>query len=189
MTHSLAPYSHYLIIDLEATCCDQNTVPRKAMETIEIGAVMVEASSLQIVAEFNTFIKPMRHPILTLFCTTLTTIKQTDVDSAPTYPEAIQTLQHWLQPYENIVFCSWGDYDYHQLKQDSEYHQLPFPIAAPHVNIKKLFSTTQQLPKAYGMNYALRLAGLTLQGTHHRGIDDARNMARLLPWIVGQQTL
>lgn len=189
MTHPLSPYAYYLIIDLEATCCDQNTVPRKAMETIEIGAVMVDASSLQIIAEFNTFIQPMRHPILTPFCTTLTTIKQTDVDSAPTYPKAVQALQHWLQPYENIVFCSWGDYDYNQLKQDSEYHQLHFPIDAPHVNIKKLFSSTQQLPKAYGMNYALRLAGLTLQGTHHRGIDDARNMARLLPWIVGQQTL
>jgi inhibitor of KinA sporulation pathway (predicted exonuclease) len=27
--------------------------------------------------------------------------------------------------------------------------------------------------------------GLTFEGTAHRGIDDARNMARLLPWIFG----
>ena len=33
---------------------------------------------------------------------------------------------------------------------------------------------------------ALRRVGLTLQGTHHRGIDDARNIARLLPWSLGR---
>jgi inhibitor of KinA sporulation pathway (predicted exonuclease) len=35
------------------------------------------------------------------------------------------------------------------------------------------------------MAAALRRVGLPLRGTHHRGIDDARNIARLLPWIVG----
>ena len=189
MNHPLASYSYYLIVDLEATCCDKNTVPRNAIETIEIGAVMVDANTLQIIDEFNTFIKPIRHPILTPFCTELTTITQNDIESAPQYPEATQTFKSWLSGYQTMVFCSWGDYDYKQFKQDSDYHRLPFPIAAPHVNIKKLFSQIQRLPKAYGMNYALQLAGLTLQGTHHRGIDDARNMARLLPWILGQQTL
>ncbi|MDF2697512.1 MAG: Inhibitor of the KinA pathway to sporulation, putative exonuclease, partial [Labilithrix sp.] len=33
---------------------------------------------------------------------------------------------------------------------------------------------------------ALEHAGLTLEGTHHRGIDDARNIARLLPWLLGR---
>ena len=37
------------------------------------------------------------------------------------------------------------------------------------------------------MAQALKLAGLELDGTHHRGIDDARNIARLLPFIVGDQ--
>jgi inhibitor of KinA sporulation pathway (predicted exonuclease) len=27
--------------------------------------------------------------------------------------------------------------------------------------------------------------GLDLVGTHHRGIDDARNIARLLPYCLG----
>ena len=32
-------YDYYLVIDLEATCCDQGTIPFGRMEIIEIGAV------------------------------------------------------------------------------------------------------------------------------------------------------
>jgi 3'-5' exoribonuclease 1 len=35
------------------------------------------------------------------------------------------------------------------------------------------------------MDGALRRVGLDLVGTHHRGIDDARNIARVLPYRLG----
>jgi len=185
----LNPYKHYLIVDLEATCCDKKTIPRREMETIEIGAVMADATRLTVVDEFCTFIKPVRHPILTEFCTELTTITQSDVDSAASYPQAISQFQEWLYPYRDFVFCSWGDYDKSQLEQDSQFHGLPFPIDAPHVNIKALFSEQQGLKKKLGMNGALNMCQLELQGVHHRGIDDARNMARMLPYIFGDKSL
>jgi len=37
------------------------------------------------------------------------------------------------------------------------------------------------------MARALEIAGLPLDGTHHRGIDDARNMAKLMPYILGKK--
>jgi inhibitor of KinA sporulation pathway (predicted exonuclease) len=191
---NLEQFSYYLIVDLEATCCDRNganpeEIPRQEMETIEIGALLLDAKRLSTVSEFNTFIRPMRHPKLTDFCIQLTTISQTEVDQAPRYPEAIAEFQEWLAPYSNYLFCSWGDYDKTQLQQDSAYHHLDFPLAAPHLNIKKQFTQAQQLPKRYGMDGALQLAGLTLIGTHHRGIDDVRNMAQLMPYILGRKLL
>jgi inhibitor of KinA sporulation pathway (predicted exonuclease) len=39
------------------------------------------------------------------------------------------------------------------------------------------------------MAQALQLAGLPLEGTHHRGIDDARNIAKLLPYILERKQL
>jgi inhibitor of KinA sporulation pathway (predicted exonuclease) len=39
------------------------------------------------------------------------------------------------------------------------------------------------------MNQALELVWMEIIGTHHRGIDDARNIARLLPYIVGERTI
>jgi len=143
----LEKYKYFLIIDLEATCCDQKTIPRNEMETIEIGAVLVESTNLSVVDEYMTFIKPVRNPKLTPFCTKLTSIKQSDVDDASTYPIAIKHFKDWLYQYDQFLFCSWGDYDKSQLEQDSQYHSVPYPIGAEHVNIKKMFSSTQQLKK------------------------------------------
>jgi 3'-5' exoribonuclease 1 len=104
-------YTHILVVDLEATCCDLKSIPRHQMETIEIGAVMVERETLSIVDEFQTFIKPLRHPILTDFCLQLTSITQAQVDTAPTFPDAINLWQPWLMQFDRTIFGSWGDYD------------------------------------------------------------------------------
>jgi 3'-5' exoribonuclease 1 len=188
---NLEKYKHILVVDLEATCCDLKTIPRHQMETIEIGAVMVDRATLTIVDEFQTFIKPQRHPILTNFCKELTSITQTQVDSAPTFPEAIKSWQPWLAKFDKTIFGSWGEYDRKQFQQDSKYHRidLPDPVSSNHINLKELFSIAQKLNKRYGMAQALNLAGIELIGTHHRGIDDARNISQLLPYILGQKTM
>ena len=178
-------FDYYLVIDFEATCCDRGTVPRGEMEIIEIGAVMVEGARLQPVAEFQSFVHPVRNPVLTDFCTQLTSIRQSDVDRAPAFAEFIAAFREWLYGYDNFVFCSWGDYDLKQLQQDCGYHNIPYPIGAPHMNLKRMLTERHMLRKKPGLDQAVRLMGLEFSGTHHRGIDDARNIARLLPFIVG----
>lgn len=180
-------YPFFLIIDLEATCCNQKRVPRNEMEIIEIGAVMVAQDSFTAVDEFQTFIRPVRHPQLTPFCTELTSIKQSDLTHAPRYREALSLLQQWLTDFEHYLFCSWGDYDKSQFEQDCRFHQVSYPFGAAHLNIKKQFSQSQGYTKKHGMARALKLANVALEGTHHRGIDDARNMAKLMPYIVGTE--
>ncbi len=180
-------YKHILVVDLEATCCDLQTIPRHQMETIEIGAVMVDTDTLSIVDEFQTFIKPFRHPVLTDFCKQLTSIAQSQVDTAPTFPDAIDLWQPWLQQFDRTIFGSWGDYDRKQLQQDSKHHRinLPYPVCNNHINLKEQFSIAQKLNRREGMAQALNLAKIKLVGTHHRGIDDARNISQLLPYILG----
>src|SRR4028118_1975109 len=96
---NLSQYDYYLVLDLEATCSDRETFDRREMEIIEIGAVMVEANSLALIDEFQTFVKPVRHPTLTEFCKSLTSITQAQVDQAHSYPEAIAALTGWLAQY------------------------------------------------------------------------------------------
>ena len=174
-------FAHYLVIDFEATCCDRGSVPRHGMEIIEFGIVMTDAA-FRVVDEFQSFVKPVRHPVLTPFCTELTSIRQQDVDSALTFPACVDAFKTWLYRYRNFVFCSWGDYDRNQLQQDCDFHRIPNPISAPHRNVKRLFSERQGLGKKYGLAEAVARSGLSFTGTHHRGIDDARNIARLLPF-------
>lgn len=175
----------YLVIDFEATCCDRRTVPREHMEIIEIGAVMVDGNAFEVLNPFQSFVRPVRHPTLTPFCTALTSITQRDADAAPLFVEAMALFRSWLYRYEGFVFCSWGDYDLKQLRQDCDYHQVPYPIAAPHINVKQRFTDVQGLRKKPGLGEAISLAGLSFEGAHHRGIDDARNIARLLPFVFG----
>lgn len=193
MRHELDPApvtaDHYLVIDFEATCCDRGSVPRTEMEIIEIGAVMADASNFEVIDDFQTFVRPARHPRLTSFCTKLTSIRQQDVDAAPAFTDAIRAFRTWLYRYSGFVFCSWGDYDRSQLLQDCRFHRVPYPIAAQHMNLKQLFVERQRLSKKPGLGEAVRLARLEFSGTAHRGIDDARNIARLLPYVFGTATL
>lgn len=188
-TTNLDKYNHILVVDLEATCCDLKSIPRHQMETIEIGAVMVVRETLEVVDEFQTFIKPVRHPILTNFCLELTSISQSQVDPAPDFGTAMSTWQTWLSKFDRAIFGSWGEYDRTQFFQDSKHHNidLPYPVSSNHINLKEMFSTAQGLNKRYGMAQALDLANITLTGTHHRGIDDARNITKLLPYILGRK--
>jgi len=179
---------HYLVIDLEATCDDAGRVPRHEMEIIEIGAVLVDGASFGPKGEFQTFIRPVRHPLLTAFCRDLTTITQAEVDDAPGFGDAIAALREFMLPFEDEEpprFCSWGDYDRHQFDQDARFHGVELPFGSDHLNIKRAFSEALGTRKRFGMAAALRKLRLPLLGSHHRGIDDARNIARLLPFAIG----
>ncbi len=187
LDEDIETYPYLFVVDLEATCDDSGGVPKHEMETIEFGAVLVDSETLEPIDELAMFIRPVRHPVLTPFCTSLTTITQSDVAAAPTFPEAMDAVARFLGG-RRALFCSWGNYDKNQLDQDAAYHGVSVPLAA-HLNIKAAFSEAIWHKKALGMAQALTRVGLELEGTHHRGIDDARNIARLLPWALRRAPL
>lgn len=179
-----------ILFDLEATCSDDEVIPRDQMETIEIGAVAVNFLSLDIIDEFDMFIKPVRNTILTKFCTNLTSITQEDVDGAPEFPLVFNKFVNWTESYESngrVLYCSWGNYDIKQLQRDCTYHKVEYNHFINHLNIMQEFSRVQGRKKRYGMKRALNIIGQPLYGVHHRGIDDSKNMIKLLPYILGRK--
>lgn len=179
------PQKTFIITDIEATCDDQDnlqsTFNRDLSEPIEIGAVAVN-ERLDILGEFQTFIKPLNYNTeLTPFCMKLTKIKQSDVDNAPLYKEAYQSFEEWFLQYQNPEFCSWGRYDFYELKKFCERNNLKFHFNSG-VNLKNLFAKKQKIGREIGLGRALTKSGLQFIGTPHRGIDDAKNIARLLPY-------
>lgn len=174
----------YLIVDVEATCSRDGAVPRNEMEIIEIGAVILERTDLRIAGTFQTFVRPVRHPVLTDFCRDLTTIRPDQVATAPGFPEALAAFREWSAGFAPWRFSSWGAYDRNQFRQDCAYHGEPYPFPEPHLNIKAAFSAVLDTPRRFGMGGALRELGLPLDGTHHRGLDDARNIARIVATLL-----
>lgn len=167
------------ITDLEATCWDNgNGGRRQEMETIEIGSVLVETSCFEQVAEFQRFIKPVRVPILSDFCKMLTTITQDQVDRAQSFPDAFKEWIDFMNQVDDVVLASWGQYDYNQIAQDCAFHQLPFPFKE-HVNIKQVVAAKMGW-KPNGVRKAVNRLGLTFEGTAHRGIDDAKNIHKIV---------
>lgn len=176
---------HWLVIDLEATT-DLGGWPTAEMEIIEIGATVVDEHGRERDA-FQSFVRPTRRPQLTAFCRELTHIRQADVDAAPTLKELQPTFEAWLQPQVADLqgWLSWGDYDRQQFEIEWRQQQIDTCLARlPHFNLKKLYHRqfrSQLGRQRVGLNRALEMAGLEFRGTQHRGLDDARNIARLLP--------
>ncbi|MGG5543205.1 exonuclease domain-containing protein [Burkholderia vietnamiensis] len=178
------PPTTILVVDLEATC-DEN-VPSFEMEAIEMGAVWIAADGA-VLDRFQSFVRPVVNPTLTPFCKQLTGITQADVDAAPLFPVAADELRAFVAKHQQAgsVFMSWGSWDSRQLQRDSARHSVAMPIALPHQNAKALFAKKRRIGKQVGMAKACELVGLALAGTHHRALDDALNVARLLPWVRG----
>lgn len=174
----------YVIVDLEATCWENTRRPDR-MEIIEIGAVHLASAMGPDTDEFGRFVRPIVEPTLSDFCTQLTSITQAEVDAAEMFPTVFADFLDWIGP-EPFVLCSWGAYDLGQFRTDCQRHQVPFPETFErHVNLKKEFAQVFGI-RPCGMAKALAHAGLTLKGTHHRGIDDARNIARLAELVLPQ---
>lgn len=96
---------NYLVIDLEATCWDRESLPTK-METIEIGAVMLASAAGPPQGEFNAFVRPVGSPVLSDLCRALTSIRQEDLDAADTFPVVLKSLVDWAQSAQPFVWCS-----------------------------------------------------------------------------------
>lgn len=189
----LAPYRYLYCVDLEATCDDVgvNESPRSLvvvpdqMETIEIGLVVIDLESLEIVDEFQRFVRPQINPTLTDFCKKLTSIQQADVDSARTYQEVSEELRTFAGRYPNAAWVSWGDYDARQLERDAGFAGCRSMLAGlPHFNAKKWHAGLyDNRPK--GLKQTVESMNLVWHGTYHRGIDDARNVASIIKEMLG----
>ena len=148
---------------------------------------MLNASTMKIESEFQTFIQPTIHPKLTPFCIDLTSITQNEINQAPLYAEAIKRMNHWMRDYPDSLFCSWGDYDRKQFQKDCKAKEVPYPFPEEHMNLKKEFSIAVHSKKRFGLAAALKYLKLDFQGTHHRGIDDAKNIAHIVQALTAEK--
>lgn len=180
---------HFLVVDLEATC-DRADWPRERMEIIEIGAVLIAADAATRVGEFQTFVRPRRHPTLTDFCRDLTGIAQAEVDRAPEHTVALEAMFGWLDGLGpapgGTIFCSWGGFDARLFAAENARHGVTRGLP-PHWNLARAFSGRLGLRRRFSVLGALERVELAFEGRPHRGIDDARNIARLLPWCLGRE--
>lgn len=166
------------VVDIEATCWPGSPPPGSVSEIIEIGLTVVDLSTAERVARHRIMVRPVRSDVST-FCTELTGITQQEVNRGLPFGEACRVLaaEHasGARPW-----ASWGDYDRLQFTRQCGATRTPYPFGRRHTNAKAVFTEVHGLRKRPGMAQALTIAGLPLEGRHHRGEDDAWNIAALV---------
>ncbi|TWR89827.1 exonuclease domain-containing protein [Pseudomonas saxonica] len=192
----LEPFRYLLCVDLEATCDEIQegdhsralVVKPSEMETIEIGLVVIDLHRKQKTKSFQSFVRPHLHPVLTPFCKQLTTIAQRDIDSAPSFTDAMQRLRDFISAYDDVAWASWGSYDAVQIQRDGAINQCSAILESiPHFNVKNWVEyDSGQRPS--GLKPCIEKLGIVWDGTYHRGIDDAKNVASLVLQLLDSST-
>lgn len=76
---------------------------------VEFPAVLLNAATGRIEAEFHTFVQPQEQPVLSEFCTTLTGVTQKQVDEGVPLHICLSQFLKWLQEIQKekkILFSS-----------------------------------------------------------------------------------
>lgn len=170
-----------LIIDLEATCWDkQELLPNEQIsEIIEIGICILDITSGAITSNKGILIRPEQSEISS-FCTALTSIDQALLDDeGTTFNNACEQLRKEYQAHL-YTWASYGAYDLNMMKAQCRSRNIPWPLSDDHINVKEVFAEKHNHKKRTGMSSALKILDIPLEGTHHRGVDDARNIAKIL---------
>nr|CCC95159.1 putative phosphotransferase [Trypanosoma congolense IL3000] len=199
-----SPFDVYVILDFEATCerGKRICVP----EVIEFPMILLDALTGRTIAEFQQYVRPVVNPRLSDFCTELVGIRQETVDKADTFPSVFSSAMNFLQQNgcgdtpssKRHLFITFGDWDLKtmlplQLQAccDQGVSICVPPFLRRWCNIKRLMQQMlfQGVWQA-GLRFIrdipdmMNILSLEMQGRHHSGIDDCRNIAAAVAKLI-----
>ncbi|WEK20375.1 MAG: exonuclease domain-containing protein [Candidatus Pedobacter colombiensis] len=172
-----------LVVDLEATCWQGPNPSDMENDIIEIGVCLLDVNTGEISMNRGILVKPERS-VISSFCTELTTITSEMIENEGiSFKEACRILKkEYLS--QSRAWASFGAYDLKQFQRQCNELGIGYPFGPSHINVKTLFALKKKLGHEQGMAGALGILEIPLEGTHHRGVDDAKNIAKILNWIL-----
>ena len=171
-----------VVIDVESTCWEDEPPPGQESEIIEVGICTLDVQSGNRQERDSVMVRPI-HSEVSPFCTQLTNITQEQVAQGVLFEDACAVLCTRWKTKER-VWASYGDYDRGMFERQCKRLSVKYPFSAGHINVKTLLAVTYGLKHETGMDKALNLLNIPLEGTHHRAGDDAWNIAAILSRII-----
>lgn len=178
----------HIVVDLEMNNIRQKSEARRicTMETIEIGAVMLD-DNLQEISSFRTYVKPEYNDGIVKKITRLTGITDDMVLNAPRFNEALRMFTNWcLGTGDDVTIYAWSESDYGQISKEmllkgyivtKEEENL---LCNDWSDFQKEFDSHLGFERQLSLKMALDMAGVDFSGREHDALDDARNTAELL---------
>lgn len=177
-------YDWINVVDLEATCYEDNKWPEgETQEIIEIGIAEINLPERKIHKTRSIVVKPLSSRV-SPYCTQLTGWTQEAVDEqGTTLLHACTQLQTDFSS-RNRLWVSQGNFDRKLFAKNCNMYGVPYPFGDDHMNISAVFSIFSGSYRKNGMKRQLDTLGLKLEGKHHSGVDDAKNIARVTLELV-----
>lgn len=191
-------YSHFLIIDLEATCDDllssdfritkNPPTPVYPHEIIEFPILLYDTRKCKCVSIFHAYCRPLVNPILSKFCQNLTQIEQKHVDQSKPFSQVLKSIEHWLFNVHNLsnarcaIVCDCNADMSKFMRIQCQIAKISFPKwATCWINLSKSFRLFYKISSnKMNLDIMLKLLNLEFVGQQHRGLDDAWNIMRVL---------
>lgn len=172
-----------IVIDLEATCWENTPPPGEQQEIIEIGICTLDIKTCQRYKKDSILVRPEQSTVGP-FCTRLTTLTQQQLEEeGVSFAEAVERVRQEYSPWDR-TWASYGDFDRILFQRECSERGIAFPLGRTHINVKNLLAIGLNLPYEIGLDTALDKLHLPLEGTHHRGHDDAWNIAAVLGLLL-----
>lgn len=167
-----------LVVDVESTCWEGSPPPDQSSEIIEVGLCTIDLRALSRTEKRSILVKPVQSEI-SGFCSELTTLTPDMFTEAGSLADAVRILRKEYSSRDRL-WASWGDYDRRQFERVCKDQNIGYPFGPSHLNVKSLFAAAVGSGHEMGLDGACGHLGLTMEGTHHRGDDDAWNIAEIL---------
>ncbi len=178
--------NYHIVLDLEmnpvsdSCCC---TSKELKTETIEIGAIKIDANTNQIVDDFSCVVRPQFNRRIEPQIRRLTGISTKEVKTADPFCTALSNFVDWIGQDKAQIY-SWSLSDYTQLKKECFAKHVAFPAA-----FLDWVDFQAEYPKYLGYSHnrcfslkdAANLIGTTVvPGCAHRALYDAQVTAKLV---------
>ena len=167
-----------LVVDVESTCWEGAPPPGQTSEIIEIGLCPLDLRTLERIEKRSILVNPVQSEI-SEFCTSLTTLTPEMFAEADSFADAVKTLKKEFSSKDRL-WASWGDYDRRQFERVCKDQSVGYPFGPSHLNVKSMFAAAVGSGHEMGLDGAYNRLGLNMEGTHHRGDDDAWNIAGIV---------
>ncbi|AYN00019.1 3'-5' exonuclease [Chryseobacterium sp. 3008163] len=173
-----------LIVDLEATCWENDRIPAgQKVDIIEIGICELNRTTKAISKKQSIYVIPERSKI-NKFCTDLTGITpQLIEEKGIHFEEACEKIRDEYDS-TSLTWAGFGNFDKEQIMEQCDYLGIENPFSENYLNVMYQFKNYHGLHKMMGLKRALKAMNMDFEGNHHSGADDAYNAAKILREIL-----
>lgn len=171
---------HYIILDIEAVFSTLEI--NDFREIIELSAYKLN-EDLEIVSNFQSYIKPLFHNKIPKKIKTLTGLDYEIVSQGDYFYEAIDYFKEWAGP--DVTFISWGGSDLKMIESNSSKHCLSTGwFTQNYHDLQRTYDRQQKKMQSTGLKDALIESDLTFVGQQHCALDDSFNTALLMKKMI-----